>query len=367
MAERWKRMFAVLAAAVLAGAVLSGCSAGGGDVPEAGGDSGQAPSAEVFRPADLGAKSNMGLSFPYLGLKVDLPAELGARMDRGEVMCQASEHIDGGEIEYAFLWWDVVPVQSRDTELPMDERAGEALQEWFAELERVGTIGVFREDLEERLSEITGGGNHTVLGKQGGYLYVLSLRDGGDPEIGEELRQAEVEISEMVPFDGESAFDAPRTEVTELGEFTAASIAGETVTQEIFQGHRLTLVNIFATWCTPCIQEIPELDQLSREMAERGVQVVGVVLDTVDAAGNPDPEALSKAALLKERTGASYLFMTPDPTMMNGRLAGVAAVPETFFVDGSGRIVGETYVGARDLDAWTGIVEAELAALEGGS
>lgn len=46
--------------------------------------------------------------------------------------------------------------------------------------------------------------------------------------------------------------------------------------------------------------------------------------------------------------------------MMNGRLNGVSAFPETFFVDKEGNIVGETYSGSHTLDGWKEIVEKEL-------
>ena len=49
---------------------------------------------------------------------------------------------------------------------------------------------------------------------------------------------------------------------------------------------------------------------------------------------------------------------------MNDRLSGIQAYPETFFVNKDGEIVGESYVGARDLDAWKEIVENELKALK---
>ena len=47
--------------------------------------------------------------------------------------------------------------------------------------------------------------------------------------------------------------------------------------------------------------------------------------------------------------------------MMNGRLNGINAFPETFFVDKDGNIVGETYSGSHDLKEWKEIVEKELA------
>ena len=97
-----------------------------------------------------------------------------------------------------------------------------------------------------------------------------------------------------------------------------------------------------------------------KEMKEKGVGVAGVVLDTTDEKGNQDEEAVKKAGILQEKTKAEYPFLIPDTTMMNGRLQGISAFPETFFVDKDGNIVGDTYTGSHTLDEWKEIVEKEL-------
>ncbi len=142
-----------------------------------------------------------------------------------------------------------------------------------------------------------------------------------------------------------------------LGEFSMEDVNGETYTQEMFADHDLTMINVFTTWCSPCIREIPDLEKLSKEMEDQGVQVVGIVLDV---AGNADEETIEKAKFLAEKTGAAYPFLIPDAGYLNGRLAGISAVPETFFADKEGNIVGKTYSGSRSFEDWKGIVEKEL-------
>lgn len=145
--------------------------------------------------------------------------------------------------------------------------------------------------------------------------------------------------------------------------FTTQDIYGQTVTQDIFKDYDLTLVNLFATWCSPCIAEMPELAQLQKNMAEKNVNIVAVCLDALNNAGELDLEALALAQQIDEYSEADFMFLVPDETYFNGRLMGVQAVPESFFVDSNGNIVGETYVGARDLETWTDVVEQELANL----
>jgi len=156
----------------------------------------------------------------------------------------------------------------------------------------------------------------------------------------------------------------PQASETSLGEFTTQDINGNTCTQEIFEDYDLTLVNIFATWCTPCVQEMPELEKVRAEMAGKGVNVIGILLDARDEDGEAVPEELEKARLLVERTGVQYPVLLPDEGYMNGRLEGIQSIPETFFVDKDGNVVGETYVGSGDYDDWMETIQKELDALK---
>ena len=60
-------------------------------------------------------------------------------------------------------------------------------------------------------------------------------------------------------------------------------------------------------------------------------------------------------------------MLVPDEVLLNGRLKGINAYPETFFVDSKGNIVGSTYCGAKSFDEWNGIIGQELAALNNAS
>lgn len=158
--------------------------------------------------------------------------------------------------------------------------------------------------------------------------------------------------------------EAGGTETVNVGEFSMQDINGETYTQDMFADYDLTMINVFATWCSPCINEIPDLQKLREKMKDQGVNVTGIVLDGIDASGSANEETVETARVLADLTGVSYPFLIPDEGYMNGRLAGINAVPETFFVDKEGNIVGETYSGARSLEEWKSIIETELKGME---
>ena len=69
---------------------------------------------------------------------------------------------------------------------------------------------------------------------------------------------------------------------TSLGKFTIKDINGKQYNQDMFKDYDLTMINIFTTWCSPCVAEIPDLEKIHTTMAEQKVNVVGVVLDVLD-------------------------------------------------------------------------------------
>ncbi len=89
-----------------------------------------------------------------------------------------------------------------------------------------------------------------------------------------------------------------------------------------------TLVNCFTTWCSPCVNEMPDLDKLYQEMKEKGVGVVGMVIDSVGEDGTTDEDTVKKKAqILKEKTGVTYPLLIPDAGNMNGRISGLQQLP----------------------------------------
>jgi|GEM_PF-288785 len=81
-----------------------------------------------------------------------------------------------------------------------------------------------------------------------------------------------------VPADVTSA--APATEVEKLPSVRFYDIKGQPVTLEDFKGQVL-LVNLWATWCPPCVAELPSLDKLQAMLQDKGLRVVAVSVDRV--------------------------------------------------------------------------------------
>lgn len=145
-----------------------------------------------------------------------------------------------------------------------------------------------------------------------------------------------------------------------FGNFSASNLNGDLVSQDIFKSANLTMINIWGTFCGPCIEEIPVLGELSQEYKDKGFQIVGIVIDAVDSNGNAQAEQLVAAKNLLETSQAYYLNIVPSNSLLNNQLRVVMAVPTTIFVDKEGEIVGSTIIGSKSKEGWMKIINSHL-------
>ncbi len=102
-----------------------------------------------------------------------------------------------------------------------------------------------------------------------------------------------------------------------------------------FQG-KVVLLNFWATWCAPCVEEMPSLVQLQQRMKDKGVTVVAVSVDV-------DNDAYHN--FLKDH---KIDFVTVrDPDQKANNLYGTFKFPETYIIDRNG-IVRRKFIGAVD-------------------
>lgn len=137
--------------------------------------------------------------------------------------------------------------------------------------------------------------------------------------------------------------------------FEGTDLEGNTVSQDAFSQSKLTMVNVWATYCNPCLNEMPDLGELAAAYALEDVQIIGIVSDVLEG------EDQELAESLVEETQANYPHLLLNESIFYGLLTDVAAVPTTFFIDGEG-VVLDTVVGARDKSAWEEMIHGFLEA-----
>ncbi len=120
-------------------------------------------------------------------------------------------------------------------------------------------------------------------------------------------------------------------------DFSITTDSGRTISASSFGG-KLLVLNFWATWCPPCVQETPSLSQFAKSMSGSGVVVLGVSVDK-------DPNAY-RAFLSR----ANPAFLTArDPDAKINAEYGTFKYPETYIIDTRGKVVQKN-IGPED---WT--------------
>jgi peroxiredoxin len=120
-------------------------------------------------------------------------------------------------------------------------------------------------------------------------------------------------------------------------DFAVTADNGRKITPSDFGG-RLLVLNFWATWCQPCVEELPSLDQFAKDMAPSGVVVLGVSMDT-------NPKLYSD---FLSRTHVSFMTAR-DPGAKISADYGTFKYPESYIIDSQGKVV-QKIIGATN---WT--------------
>jgi peroxiredoxin len=114
-------------------------------------------------------------------------------------------------------------------------------------------------------------------------------------------------------------------------DFSLKDLGGRTVSLGSLRG-KVVLLNFWATWCPPCVSEMPSLNKLYLELKPRGLQVVAISLDR---------SAESVKEYINEKGFKFFVLLDADGVVV--KRYKVFSTPTTFLIDRKGNIVGRFY------------------------
>lgn len=137
--------------------------------------------------------------------------------------------------------------------------------------------------------------------------------------------------------------------------FQTTDLDGNAVdSKDIFAENKITMINIWGTYCGPCVEEMPELEKINQEYADKGAAIIGLVVDVTET----DDSFLQEAKDIVKDTGVTYLNIKAWDGYKDQLSA--PATPTTYFVDSEGKIVGKSVIGT-NLDKYRERLDELLA------
>ena len=159
------------------------------------------------------------------------------------------------------------------------------------------------------------------------------------PAYQEEYRTLQADFNEALKT---AEFYTPINRAEELVgtviRFEATDLDGNPVrSEDIFSGHEVTMVNLWATWCHNCVNEMTELGEMAERLAEKNVAVVGICTDA-------DEELDACREILKEHN-VNYLNLMPVKDLEE-LLAWEGSLPTSYFFGSDGTLLCMGFRGA---------------------
>ena len=183
-----------------------------------------------------------------------------------------------------------------------------------------------------------------AAGTLGGVASLLSTGPGPllRSELGQRVLNSMLSASAPKPPSGVAIAKPGQT----IPTMTLSALDGHPVALPAAYAGRRVLINVWASWCGPCIQEMPELQRFSAKQAVNGMQVVGIALD----------DAAAVRAFL-QRVPVSYpiLLDAPGPADAGVRLGNPKGVlPYSILVSADGHLLKQRLGPFADgqIEAW---------------
>ena len=138
--------------------------------------------------------------------------------------------------------------------------------------------------------------------------------------------------------------------------FMSTTLEGDSITSTVFYDYDLTVVNFWASYCYPDINELDTLEAFYKQLKEKytNVNFIQVVIDM------PDEEKEQTVKKAYEEAGVTFTSIVPDQNMSAWIIDNLNGLPTTVFVDNTGKPLETKIEGVKDLDYYIETMESML-------
>lgn len=138
---------------------------------------------------------------------------------------------------------------------------------------------------------------------------------------------------------------------------------GRNVNNEIFLENKITMINVWGTYCSSCIKELPYLQEIHDEFKNNGFGVIGVIIDVNNE--NTKAKEFIKAKNILDENNIKYPNVLLDDKFKACTTGAVFLIPTTIFVNSKGNIIGEIIETAYSKEQYTTIIQELLKDIDG--
>ena len=348
-----------------------------GNVADSVADSAEAPAeASAADSADNGDTVN----FDDLGIAFTVPAKYsdmkGSIAYDGAVLSDEKPRLAVWEVIYAPIeesqsdaFYDYY--MDYDDALSLDKELPQPPVDWWGDpcemikypFEVITVYDELDEDISKCIEKygLSQGSDPEFIGEKGNtkfYLLTDSVQDSDKESLGSFYDEYAALVSDKDTFISSLTFsegEAPSNDIPmpEKIVFETKDLDGNTVSSaDIFAGHKVTMINLWGTYCGPCKGELEELGKLAKEFEAKDCQIIGICGDAVDE------KKITLAKELLAKNNCEYLNVTSWDTFYDDIPA--PCYPCTYFVDSEGNVIGERINGA-DVAGYSRVLEKCLA------
>lgn len=103
---------------------------------------------------------------------------------------------------------------------------------------------------------------------------------------------------------------------------------------------KVILVNLWATWCAPCIEEMPDLVKMHEELGPQGFEVVGINTETFEGSTIEELDGKVKAFIAEHGLNYQNAYISDGMFDEFAKLSRLAGIPQSFVIDREGKLRG---------------------------